>query len=256
MDFNILSFSSVVLAFAFFIAGVIDAVCGGGGLITLPAMISIGIPVHNVTPTNQCAASFGAVVAFWRYLKNGKIYWPAALIATPTAIIGSYFGARLNQIVPESILKIIMVVLIPVVAIFVFIKKDSDDISRPESLSKSSLIMRSLFIGLIIGGYQGFYGAGSGAFFLLAFNLLIRLDLITASGCSKPVLMCAVLTASVTYIFTATVYWSMVLVGGVFNMAGNYVGAGLALTKGARIIKPVFLVIIVVLVVKLALEIL
>lgn len=250
MTFSIFSLSGLAVCAAFFLAGIIDAVCGGGGLLTLPVFMAVGFPTHLISGTNQCSTIVGSTTAFLRYLRGGHIHWKTALPTVPLTVIGAFLGARLNLIMPEEILEVIMIVLLPVAAAVLLLKKDFGTENHAEELSTRRRIASALFIGLGIGAYQGFYAAGAGTFFMLAFAILCRLDLITASGNTKLIAMCSIITASVTYALSGAVVWQVVIAATLFNTAGNYLGAGLAMSRGAKIIRPMFIGILALLFVR------
>lgn len=247
-----LEFSSIaILCVAFFFAGILDAVSGGGGLLTLPTFMLVGFPVHFIAGTNQCSCLFGSITALYRYLKNGRVYWFTAIISAVMAIVGSVMGARLNLIIPEHYLQAIMLVILPIVAVLILVNKDFGRENRVDTLSRKQLAVRAILIGLILGAYTGFYGAGGGTFILLSFAVFTRLDLITASGNAKVCSAAATLTASLTYALSGAVVWPVVVGAMAFNIVGNYIGANLALRKGARIIRPMFILVLVLLFIRL-----
>lgn len=251
MDFQVLSLQGAILSLTFFCCGVIDAVCGGGGLLSMPMFLAIGFDPHMVTGTNQCSIFFGGATSLARYMRAGCVHWPTALITGPLAIVGAFLGARLNLIMPERILEIIMIVLLPVVTLIILFKPTFGAENHVEELSGARKAVSALVIGLVIGAYQGFYGAGSGTFFLLGFALLCRLDLTTASGNTKFVAFCANLSSAVTYALSGAVVWPAVLLATGFNVVGSYLGAGLAMKKGAKVIRPMFLAMLALLFVRL-----
>ena len=144
-----------------------------------------------------------------------------------------------------------MIVLLPVVTAVILMKPNFGAENRVHALSKRQYVLASLFIGIIIGGYQGFYGAGSGTFIMLGFALLCKLDLTTASGNTKFVAFCANLASAATYALSGAVVWPAVLLATMTNVAGSYIGAGLALRKGAKVIRPMFLFVLGLLFVRL-----
>lgn len=254
MPFQVLSFSGFLICLAFFLAGIVDSVCGGGGLITLPTFMAVGFPVHMISGTNQCSTFLGGATAFVRYLRGGHVHWRTALPAIPITILGAFLGARLNLILPEEYLEILLIVLLPVVAIAVLIKKNFGEQNKVDTLNPIQILINAVFIGLIVGGYQGFYAAGAGTFFMLSFAVLDKLDLITASGNTKLIALCSNITAGITYAFSGAVLWQMVLAATFFNIAGNYIGSGLAMTKGAKVIRPMLIGIVAVLIIRLILS--
>ena len=254
MQFEIFGIRAFILYIVFFLAGIIDAVSGGGGLIGLPTFLMVGFPVHYILGTSQMAAAFGGMASFAEFARNKLIYWPVAVIATPFSIAGAILGARLNLAMPEEYLRVIMIILVPVVAAVVLLKKDFGNEDRTDELSRPQLWIRSALTGLLCGCYQGFYGGGSGTFYLLGFSLFTRMDLIHASGTMKFTVFIATLTGAVTYALSGATYWPMVLPLLIFNVAGNYAGARLAVTKGTKIIRPMFIGILVILIITVAKE--
>jgi len=251
MNFTVFSLQGLLLGVTFFFSGIIDAVCGGGGLLSMPMYMAVGFPAHYVTGTNQCSIFFGGVTSLARYMRGGHIHWPTALVTGPLAIVGAFLGAKLNLVLPERVLEIIMVLLIPVAAAVILTKRNFGDENHVEEISAHRKWLGALLIGLVIGAYQGFYGAGSGAFFMLGFCLIHRLDLTKASGNTKFVAFCANLSSAATFAFSGMVVWPAVLLATVFNVAGSYIGAGLAMKRGARIIRPMFLFVLALLFVRL-----
>lgn len=249
--FSLLSLQGLLLCGTFFFAGLIDAVCGGGGLLTIPMFMATGFPVHLITGTNQCSIVLGSMTSTWRFARSGQIHWKTALMTVPFAILASSLGARLNLLLPTEWLEIIMTLLVPVVAAVMLFKRNFGQENHSDELSTPRLIILAALIGLVIGCYQGFYGAGSGAFFLLAFALLMRLDLTMASGTAKVVGMCSTISCVVTYALAGTVVWPVSIAATVFNVAGSYIGAGLAMKKGARFIRPMFLFVLLILFIRL-----
>lgn len=241
-----------VIAGAFFLAGIIDAVSGGGGLLTLPTFLLLGFPVHLIAGTNQCSCCAGSLISLGRFAKIGRIYWKTAAISAPVSLLGSILGARLNLWIPERYLQIMMMVLLPIAAATLLLNRDFGLENRSDELTTGQQVAVALFIGLIWGTYTGFYGAGSGTFILLSFALLNKLDLVTASGNTKVCSSVASLTAAITYALSGAVVWQVVLPAALLNILGNYIGAGLALHKGAKVIRPMFFAVLLMLLVRLA----
>ena len=125
MNIELISFQTLLCCLAFFFAGIVDSITGGGGLITIPAMLAVGIPVRFITGTNQCSAWIGSGVAAFKYMRSGNIHLKSALITLPFAVIGSYLGARLNLIVPVRYLKVFMLITVPVIASMITVRAQS-----------------------------------------------------------------------------------------------------------------------------------
>ena len=240
-----------VLCAAFFFSGAVDAVCGGGGLISIPVLMMTGVPAHSIMGINQCVSTPGIFLSYAKYRKSGFISRRPAICAAVVSLAGSALGARINLLIPEFILKIILIALVPLIGGIVLFCRNLGAENRMEELSVRTITVWSLVIGFFIGLYQGFYGAGSGTLFLLAFSLILKMDLVTASGTTKFVLIAAVTMGAVTYALSGVVIWPIVLPAVLFNVAGSYVGTIIAVRKGARIIRPMFAVILVLLVIRI-----
>ena len=226
-----------------FLGGLIDAVAGGGGLITLPAYLLAGLPAHIASGTNKCGNAFGTFLSTGRFLKRGDVHIPSAVAGAIGALAGAWVGARLNLIVPEQILYYIMLAVVPVMAVFLVLKRDFGQEDRSQELGRLQLLAMALGIGLVIGGYDGFFGPGAGTFLMLAFTGLCRFDLLTASGNTKVANSASNLASLVTFAAAGKVMWSVSIPAALCGIAGNYIGSSLALKGGAKVIRPMFFVV-------------
>lgn len=251
MDFDLFSMQSLICCAAFFFAGILDSISGGGGLLTVPAMMVAGIPTHNLIGTNQCSAWFGSFAATFRYMKSGMVHYRSAVITVPFAVVGSYLGARLNLMMPEKYLEMFIIVMIPVVAVFMVVNKKLGSVDEIDTVSDPAIFIWSALIGFIMGGYQGFYGPGSGVFFMLAYAASIRLSLVRATANTRFVIAFASCTAVIAYALSGTVIWKFAVAGNIFYGIGSYIGAVLAIKKGSGLIRPLTLIVVAVLMVKL-----
>ncbi len=234
-----------------FLGGIIDAVAGGGGLITLPAYLLAGLPAHLASGTNKCGNAFGTFLSTGRFLKRGDVHYPSAVAGAVGALAGAWAGARLNLIVPEQVLYYIMLAVVPVMAVFLLLKRDFGQEDRSGQLSRGQLMAMAAGIGLIIGGYDGFFGPGAGTFLMLAFTGLCRFDLLTASGNTKVANSASNLASLVTFALAGEVLWSVGIPAALCGVAGNYLGSGLALKGGAKVIRSMFFVVLALLLARL-----
>lgn len=240
-----------IVCVVYLLAGIVDGVSGGGGLISIPALLVLQIPAHLASGTNICGAAIGSVTASARFTREKKVYWPFAIIAGPTAGVGAALGAKLNLFVPERYLQVVMTALLPFIAIIILGKRDFGKENHVNELSLVRQRILAAVIGLVVGTYNGFYGAGAGSFYLLAFAAFGKLDMVNASGTAKICGLFATFFAAVTYALSGQVIWTMVLVSTVFNVAGNYFGAGIAIKKGSAMIRPVLIGVLVLLFIRL-----
>ena len=234
-----------------FLGGVIDAVAGGGGLITLPAYLLAGLPPHLASGTNKCGNAFGTFLSTGRFLKRGDVHLPSALAGGAGALIGAWAGANLNMIVPEQALYYLMLAVVPVMAVFLLLKRDFGTENHSDQFTQGQLIAMGLGIGVAIGGYDGFFGPGAGTFLMLAFTGLCRFDLLTASGNTKVANSASNLASLITFGLAGKVMWVVGIPAALYGIAGNYVGSGLALKGGAKVIRPMFFVVLTLLVARL-----
>ena len=234
-----------------FLGGLIDAVAGGGGLITLPAYLLAGLPPHAASATNKCGNVFGTLLSTGRFLKHGDIHIPTAVVGALGALAGAWMGAKLNLLVSEQVLYWLMLIVVPVMAVFLLFKRDFGTEDRSDQFGKLRLLFMSALIGLGVGAYDGFFGPGAGTFLMLAFSGLCKFDLLKASGSTKAANSASNLASLITFAMAGKVMWSVGIPAAVCGIAGNYVGSGLALKKGAKIIRPMFFVVLVLLLLRL-----
>ena len=234
------------------LAGFIDAIAGGGGLISLPAYLIAGLPPHAAIGTNKFGSCCGTVVATWQFARHGFIRWKQAVPAVALALVGSWLGARLALMVDPGTFKIIMLIILPLTGVYVLNKKALQASNPPYSVRRTMLIVALL--SFVIGVYDGFYGPGTGTFLLLCFCNFAKMDLRTASGNVKVVNFSSNIGALATSLMAGKVLVPVGLIAAVFSIAGHYIGAGLTIKNGAKIVRPVILVVLALLAVKVVLE--
>lgn len=237
-----------------FLAGIVDAVAGGGGLITLPAYLLAGLPPHTAAATNKCSSTFGTLLSTVRYLRHGCYHRPTAVLSVVCSLIGSWLGAMLNMYLDERYLYWFLLAALPVVALVILFKPDFGQSNRTDRYTTRQLLARCAAIALVIGCYDGFFGPGTGTFLMIALSTLCGFDLLTASGNTKLINLASNTAAFVTFALGGKIFWAVGLPAALCGMLGNYVGSGLALKQGARIIRPMFLLVLVLLVGRLASE--
>lgn len=225
-----------------FLAGLVDAIGGGGGLISLPAYLLAGLPVHQTIATNKLSSTCGTSLATWKFYRQGLIQWKLALPAVAVAIVGSSLGANLSLVVPQSVLEKVLFVVLPVVALVVLNPKPFHD-NPPKKADRKTLVI-SLVSAFLVGIYDGFYGPGTGTFLILAFTVFAKLDMTAANAQTKVINLTTNITSLVIFLANGQVLIPLGLAAAVCNMAGNYLGASLALTRGSRITRPVILVVL------------
>ena len=237
-----------------FIAGFVDAIAGGGGLIALPAYLMTGLPVHMAIGTNKLSAGMGTAVATWRYFKSGYIYWKLAAVCAVFALAGSAGGARLALHIDDHVFKIIMLVILPLTGIYVIRSHSLERTESSKQLSAAKTYAISCMSALVIGVYDGFYGPGTGTFLILLLTGLAHLKLGEANGISKVINLATNIAALTVYLFSGKVIFALGLTAGVFSIAGNYLGTKFFAKSGAKRIKWVIILVLVIFFVKVLSE--
>ena len=233
-----------------FLAGFVDAIAGGGGLISLPAYLIAGIPTHTAIATNKLSSCTGTFVSTGRFLKNGYVPVKLSLCAAAMALIGSTIGANISMLLSETILRGMLLVVLPVVAFYVLKNKSMGEGENTGTRSQKELYAIAMGAGLVIGIYDGIYGPGTGTFLLLILTGLGRMDLKSAAGTTKVINLASNIAALVTFIFHGQIYWALGLTASVFSIAGHYTGAGLVAKDGKKIVRPVVLTVLCILFIK------
>ena len=237
-----------------FCASFVDSIGGGGGIISLPTYLLAGLPMHVALGTNKLSSCIGTVASTARFIKNGYVNWLLAIPSIALAITGAHFGTKLQLSVDEQYLKYVLIFVLPIIAIILFKKKDLPEEQKTINKWLCRFIVWST--ALVCGVYDGFYGPGTGTFLLLSFCYLAKLDVRTASGNVKVVNLSSNVSALFTSLLAGKVLVPLGLSAAVFAIAGQYIGAGLTLKNGTKIVRPFILVVIVLLMGKVLLEVL
>ena len=232
-----------------FLAGLVDAIGGGGGLISLPAYLLAGLPVHNAIATNKLSSTCGTALTTVRFIRQGLVNWRIAIPTIFCAIAGSSLGANLSMNVPESVMEAVLFAVLPVVAFVVLSPKTFRDHNQEVQLDRK-LWITALVSAFVVGIYDGFYGPGTGTFLIIAFTVFAKLDIRTANAQTKIINLTTNITSLTIFLLNGQAVILLGLAAAACNMAGNYVGAGLAMTKGSKITRPVILLVLVLLFLK------
>lgn len=238
---------------AVFMAGFIDAIAGGGGMVSLPAYLFSGVTSHNSIATNKMSSAIGTAVSTYRFCKNGYVDYIFAIPTVICSLIGSVIGARLALLAGDMVLKIFLLITLPIVAFLVFRNKEFTPKKKRE-LKRSTLFILGSILSFIIGIYDGFYGPGTGTFSMLAFTLILGFDVKTAAGNVKLCNLASNIAALIVFLIHKEVIIVLGLVAGVFSIAGHYTGASMVMKKGVKVVRPIILTVITLLYIKIVYE--
>lgn len=234
-----------------FLAGLIDAIGGGGGLISLPAYLIAGLPPHVAVATNKLSSPFGTALATYRFIRAGLVNFKLAIPSVIAAIIGSSIGAHISLMIPEKIMTYVLVIVLPVSAFLVLNKKLFNDNGSDEVILNKRTYITATTAALIIGVYDGFYGPGTGTFLIIAFTVFAKLDMKMANAQAKVINLTTNVTALVIFLMNGQVLLTLGLAAAACNMVGGYIGAGLVMKNGAKIAKPSIILVLCLLALKM-----
>jgi uncharacterized membrane protein YfcA len=235
-----------------FLAGLIDAIGGGGGLISLPAYLIAGLPPHTAVATNKLSSTCGTTLATLRFIKNGLVNLKLAIPSVIAAIIGSSIGANLSLLIEEEIMLYIMIAILPICAFLVLNKNLFHDNGENEITLDRRTYITTTIAALIIGMYDGFYGPGTGTFLIIAFTVFAKISMKTANAQAKVINLTSNITSLIIFLINGEVLFSVGIVAAACNMLGGYIGAGLVMKNGAKIVKPSIIFVLILLALKIA----
>lgn len=235
-------------------AGFVDASAGGGGLISLPAYILTGMPAHYAYGCNKFSSACGTSLSAFKFWSAGAVNLRSSLFAAFGSFLGSGIASSIVLMIPDHVLKTMLLLILPIVAIIIFLKKEMGEEDHSHKLSRKSIIFLSLLIGFLIGGYDGMFGPGTGTFGIFAFSSIMKYDLKTASGNTKILNAASNYASLLTFALAGTIYYQIAIPAGICNIIGNYIGSTYALKKGGKFIRPMMILVLIFLLAKIAFE--
>jgi uncharacterized membrane protein YfcA len=239
-----------------FLASFMDAIAGGGGIISVPTYLMAfhGLPTSFALGTNKLSAGLGTFFSTGRFIRNGYVNWKLAAPSIAFALLGSMGGTWLQHRTPENILKYMLLVVLPVVAIVTLRARKWPDEPEEIPFVKQAAIVWAA--SLIIGAYDGYYGPGTGTFLMIVFIRFAKLDTRTAAGGAKVVNLSSNIGSLFTAAMSGYVFWGIGLISAVASMLGHWIGAGLAIKNGSKIVRPTVVIVLVLLTLKVLSELL
>jgi uncharacterized protein len=241
-----------LLALTAFVAGVVDAVAGGGGLFTVPALLAIGLPPSVALATNKGQAAPGAISSFVTFFRRGGVDKKRAPLGFVCGFVGSLLGARLLLAMrPEPLRPIIAALLLFALAVMLLRSRIA---VRAEPLSYPRLVL--VLVALALGTYDGFFGPGTGSLLIVAFVTFFGDSPLYASGNAKVVNLASNLAAFSLFAFRGAILWKISLPMAAANVIGARLGARLALRRGDGFVRVVVTVVVLAVVAKILFDML
>lgn len=247
ISFDILAMLFVVAS----VAGFIDAMAGGGGLLTLPALLAAGIPPTQALATNKLQSSFGSFSASWYFVRNGIVSIKEMRLAILCTFIGSAMGAELVQYIDASLLTSVIPLLLISISLYFLLAPQTKVSDGKKKLSEA---MFALCVGGSIGFYDGFFGPGTGSIFTVCFVVLGHFSLVDATARTKILNFTSNIAALIFFIIAGLPIWELGLVMAVGGFIGAQLGAKVVISKGQKWIRPLVIVMSMSMAIKLLWE--
>jgi uncharacterized protein len=233
-----------------FLAGFVDAVAGGGGLILMPSLLVAGIPPQLALGTNKFAGMSGTMTALMNFIRSRKVIWKIALTGLGFSLVGSILGTRAILHFDQATASKIILLLLPAPAVMIFLPVKQLKTSVAE-FSSIALYLYVPLLCLVIGFYDGFFGPGTGTFLIFGFYAFLGLHLINASALSKVFNVASNVGSFVTFVLAGKVIYSIGIPIALANILGGYIGSALAIKKGQEFIRIMLLLVFAILFVTL-----
>ncbi len=247
----------MLLTLLFALAGFIDSIAGGGGLVSLTSLYAAGMPAVNAVSTNKFSMTFGTLFATGNYARGRKIIWRIALSSVPFALIGSSIGAQLALHYADTILRYMLLIVLPVLTVLTLKKKGTRKSTlicekadgRGFEITAGAYIV-SACASMFIGVYDGFFGPGTGTFYTILFSFM-GLPLIFSAGTTKVLNLASNIAAFVTFIINGTIIFQVGIPCAVSSVIGNLLGSWYAIRKEGKAIRKILIVVIALLYVRI-----
>jgi uncharacterized membrane protein YfcA len=238
---DLTAFSCILLFFTGLLAGFVDAIAGGGGLIALPILLSTGMPPQVALGTNKLQGSFGTLSAAINFIRKGKASlrdnWPGIAFT----LAGAAAGAMAIQMMDAGFIRHIIPFMLLVVFTYTLVQKNLGVIPGPQKLGRLPFF---ILFGLTLGFYDGFFGPGTGAFWTGALLIFLGQDMTGATGTTRIMNFTSNVVALILFIIGGNVFWSAGLIMAAGQVIGARIGSGMAIRKGAPFIRPIFLTMV------------
>ena len=230
----------VIFIFTGFIAGYIDSIAGGGGMIQVPVLLYSGIPPVFVLATNKMASLFGTLMATIKYFISKKISMRVVTIAIIPCLIASYIGSSLVMYLPDYVIQWAILIAIPVALLFL-LKKSKNIQEENTKLTNKNIILATAPIGF----YDGILGPGTGTYMTISMKKFLHLDYIISTASTKPLNLATNIGSAIAFVAAGKVLWMIAVPMAIANMAGSYVGSHFAIKGGEVFIKKVLIFVLI-----------
>lgn len=247
-DVTILKFA--FLCIAGFMAAFVDSIAGGGGLVSLPAFLLVGVSPHMALGTNKFAATCSSLTSSIKYATSGKVNYKLLKYLVPFSLIGAAIGVNTVMLIDERFLNTLVLVLILGVGVYSMFSKKIGHEDRFKGLTKKNVPL-GILLALGMGFYDGFFGPGTGSFLMFGFMGIFGFDFVKAGGNARVLNFISNATSLVLFALYGRIDYMYGLPVTVFMVAGAYTGSRLAIKKGSNLVKPIFIIMSLAVAVKM-----
>jgi len=238
---NITTLWIIIFIITGFVAGYIDSIAGGGGMVQVPVLLLSGIPPVFVLATNKIAGLFGVTMATIRYYLSNKISIKVVSIAIIPCLIASYIGSELVMYISDEIIQWAILISIPIALLFLFKKSSEIKEDKSSELTNKNIVLATAPIGF----YDGLLGPGTGTYMTISMKKFLHLDYIISTASTKPLNLATNLGSAIAFVLAGKVLWMIALPMALANMAGSWVGSNYAIKGGEKFIKKVLIMVLV-----------
>ena len=237
-----------------FLAGIIDGIAGGGGIIALPAYLMAGLPPHFAYGCNKLQSCLGTSASLFKYAKSGFVDFKNALVCSLTAIIGSFVSTKIVLSLSDNAIKIIIAGAMCFIIVLTLLSGRVKSGTAEKKKINFKTFLLSLSVGLLIGLYDGFFGPGGGTVALMLFVMIFGYDMRFACGNGKVIIVISNLIALISYIINGNVIYEIAIPATVANIIGSYIGASLAVKNGSRLVRKILITVVIVVLIQAGLK--
>ncbi len=246
MELSFISY--LILFFSGLLAGFVDSIAGGGGLIALPALLSVGLPPQLALGTNKFQGSFGTLSATVNFIRKGKVTLSENMAGMAFTLIGAITGAWTIQQIHADFIKHLVPFMLLFVFVYTLLVKDLGTVQAKARMKKHLFF---LIFGFGLGFYDGFFGPGTGAFWTGALLIFMGMDMTKATGTTRIMNFVSNITALSLFIIGGNVLYSAGLIMAAGQIIGANIGSGMAIKRGTPFIRPIFLTMVFLTIVRL-----
>lgn len=244
----------VLLTLSAFVAGFIDAVAGGAGLILVPSFILCGMPAQLALGQEKLVSTIGTITAINNFAKDKKVIWKLVPLGIILALIGAFVGAKAILFIDEQLVAKLILILLPIGLIFTLFKKNIISQAKQDNHQSKHLLLIIAAVSFAVGFYDGFFGPGTGSLFIIALYLFAKIDLVKASATSKIFNFASNIGAFVAFFLAGKMLFKIGIPMIIGSLVGNYIGSKLTISKGDALVKSVLVITVLFMLVSLSIK--